>query len=918
MPLAPGTQLGSYEILSPIESNGNAEVYRARKMGLEREVALTLLPPERGEVPELEQKLRALSGLNHPNILAVQDFGVEDGVSFLVTELIDGERLRAILRRGPVPVPRLFDIAVQMSGGLAAAHAVGIVHRDLRPENVIVIGEDGKSRVKIVNFELASQSPRAQDSNGTMPSSHPAALTRGPCYMSPEQLRGPHADNAPDHRSDIFSFGMILHEMVTGWPAFGGHTRADRISAIMEAQPAKLPAETNPMLALVVRRCLEKDPARRFQSAADLSFALQLCIPAHSFAERQTRLPADAPPITTTTPIIPAARKLRRPVWTGAALLAAAALLVGGLVTALPFVSAYFREPPKDARRVQFSVPPPRKITTIGLTANLSPDGSRLAFAGVDSSGKRMIWVQQLQSPASRPVSGTEGGTFPFWAADSRELAFFAGGKLKTVHLTSGAVRTLCEAPSGRPGSWNRNGVILFSPRSREGLYRITASGGAAIAVTALDRVEAETAHHFPAFLPDGEHFLFHVASLNPEHQGIYLGSLSGKSKKRISGGESAAEYVPVLGKGAGGYVLFLRGSDLMAQAFDLPRAQLTGEPFLVSGQVRVFPINRWGSVSQNGVLAYISSDNPPAQLFWADRNGKQLELVGPPGIYNNMRLSPDEKRVVIDRRESTHSKEDVWVLDLGWGSTSRLTFDPSVDNLPIWSPDGGRIVFPSNRTGAFDLYQSSARIAGNEQLLLKLQTPTGWATDWSRDGRFILFQMLDPKTGQHLWICPMSSRGSAAGQPFPFMKSEYNEWDGRFSPDGRWIAYVSDKSGSTEVYVQAFPTGGGERRKLQISTSGGTEPNWRSDGKELFYLAADGNLTAVPVNTGYSFEAGAPHPLFQIAANTGIYSYAPGGDGQRFLVSRSQAEATPVTVLVNWMAGAEAVIDVAADPAQK
>ena len=571
-------------------------------------------------------------------------------------------------------------------------------------------------------------------------------------------------------------------------------------------------------------------------------------------------------------------------------------MLFRSLVSTAVLAVMRFREAPPAQPSTRFQILPPEK-TSFNFS-RLSPNGRYLAFTAAKDS-RNLLWVRPLDSLEAQALPGTDGASYPFWSPDSAFIGFFAQSKLKKIALAGGPPQTLSDGINGRGGTWNRDGVIVFSPNAGNGLVRLPAAGGVAVPVT------ANLGSRYPEFLPGGRSFLYTVLFGTPEVMGIYVGSLDGKPPVRILPDATNASYAPSESSRGSGHLLFRRGTTLMAQPFDPERLRTTGDMFPLAEQVGV-NTNASGStgsaaftVSENGVLAYSAGGaGGIRELVWADRQGKQSKPVGPPAVYNNFRLAPDQKTILFDQGDPQSSNLDIWVLDAVRGVTSRLTFDPATENLAMWSPDGLRILFPSNRSGSFDLYIKAATGAGPEELLIKLGTPTGWGADWSRDGRFILYQIPGAKTGQDLWIAPQSGDKKA----FPYLQTQFNEQDGAFSPDGRWIAYVSDESGRDEVYVQAFPASGG---KWQVSSGGGTEAAWRKDGSELFFMAADRNLMAVPVKLGATFEAGLAKPLFPLPVSAGKHSYAIASDGQHFLTARLVGETTtPITVVLNWTAG--------------
>ncbi len=884
MPIAPNTSFDHYEIIAPLGKGGMGEVYRARDTRLNREVAIKVLPAEFAQdadrLSRFEQEARATSALNHPNILTVYDFGSYEGNPYLVMELLEGEELRAQLDEGALPVRKAIEYAQQMTAGLAAAHEKGIVHRDLKPENLFIT-KDG--RLKILDFGLAKLRPPRTVSAGSDVATqkqltNPGTVMGTVAYMSPEQVRGQDLD----YRSDIFSFGIILYEMLSGQRAFTGELMADVMSAIMRDDPPEL-SETNakisPSLDKIVRRCLEKKPEMRFHSAHDLGFALStLTTPSGSRLETATALPAVTASLLTKGMFGNA-----RLAWI------AAAVLLLGLLAALPFAVAHLRHaPPTAAIAGHFTIVAPEQVSSLNQLA-ISPDGRNVAFIG-GSAGKTLLWVRPIDSLTARPLPGTEGSNLlPFWSPDSRAIAFYIGGKLKKIDLADGTQQTLCDiqiSTRGFSGTWNRAGdILIFSSPT---IYRVAATGGTPTPVPGLDpKVECR----WPWFLPDGQHFLYLASSTQQENAEVFLASLDGKVNRRLLASDSSASYAAsATGEG---WLFFVRGGTLLAHPFDARRLALTGEPVRVAASVQTSP-NRRGlfSVSDSGTVVYQPSrGDESAQLAWVDR-------AGTPGYIESPKLSPDGKQVVVSRRELS-GNADIYVIDLARNVSTRLTFDPDADDYPIWSPDGSRIVWYSRREGNRGLYQKLASGTGQDELLLKSDALVA-PSHWPADGKFIAYTRVDPQTKADLWVLPLD----AGSQPVPFLQTPFAEWRARFSPDGRWIAYQSDESGMHEIYVQTFPASGG---KWQVSTQGGSQSYWRGDGKELYYISGDGKLMAVAVNSGSTFAPGLPQVLFDLKAVRPVpgSSYTVTNDGQRFLFVR-QAEETnrlQYNVVVNWMA---------------
>jgi Tol biopolymer transport system component/predicted Ser/Thr protein kinase len=851
MSLTSGTRLGPYEILDLIGAGGMGEVYRARDTRLDRIVALKVSKDQFSE--RFEREARSVAALNHPNICTLHDVGP----NYLVMEFVEGEMLS-----GPLPLGTAIGYARQMAEAIEAAHDKGIVHRDLKPAN-IKIKPDGA--VKVLDFGLAKaleeETPSGSMQNSptlTIGATKAGMILGTAAYMSPEQAKG----KAADRRADIWAFGVVFYEMLTGKQLFTGETVGEILASVIKEEPALdgLPAAVRPLIA----RCLQKDPRRRLQAIGEARLMLE---------DGGTEVPRQAKARPTTL------------AWVLAAV---------GIIAAAAVSFVHFREPAPEKHAIRFQVSPPEKSNFNGY--RLSPDGRNLAFiAGGGGPGRLM--VRSMDSLEARAFPGTDGASLPFWSADSAWIGFFvqSENKLKKVSANGGPPQTLCDAPGRAGGTWNQDGVILFA--SGGAIQRVPQAGGVATPVTKPASGEQNV---LPEFFPDGRHFLYWSRGSKPESNGIYAGSLDGGPPVRLLPDASNAAYVPPAESGASGHIIFRREDTLMAQPFDADKLQLKGEMFPVAEHVGQSGPQGNGafSVSSNGVLVYGTGGAATTQeLVWMDRTGKASGPAVPPGQYGNLRLSPDEKSVVFDRVESNN--QDIWVRDLPRGVTSRLTFDPAADNFPIWSPDGQRVLWPSRRSGSFDLYIKNAAGTGQEELLIKMGSPNGWGTDWSRDGKFVMYMMPGEKTAQDLWIAPQSGDK----KPFAYLQQPYNEFDGVFSPDGHWVAYVSNETGRNEVFVQAFPVSGA---KWQISQAGGVDPQWRKDGSELFFVAAGGTLMVVPVKAGGTFVPGTPTALFPIVGVQIRRNYAASADGKRFLVARPVGEvaAAPITVVVNWREG--------------
>jgi Tol biopolymer transport system component len=850
------------------------EVYRARDTRLDRTVAIKVLPASVAADPQFRERFgreaRAISALDHPHICALYDVGEKDGTSFLVMQYLEGETLADRLTKGGLPLDQGLQYAMQIADALDRAHRAGIVHRDLKPGNIMLT----KSGAKLLDFGLAKASaPITGAGLSMLPTTPPALTARGTIlgtlqYMAPEQLEGKEADT----RTDIFALGAVIYEMLTGKKAFEGKSQASLISAIMSSQPGVLSSlQTLAPAALdqLVGRCLAKDPEDRWQSSRDIQMQLAWIVGSESKLGQ---------------PVVVQKRSRDRMAW------AVAALALLGLAVAAGAL-AWRPAPITPADPVQFVILSPQntRFTSEVSGHAVSPDGRQIVFSAARVDGVRPLWVRPLDSLTARPLAGTDEGGAPFWSPDSKSIGFFAGGKLKRVDLAGGPPQTLADASLGLGGTWNQEGVIVYGPNLASTLFRVPAAGGAPSPATSFNERTHETSHSVPFFLPDGRHFLFFAES---RESGLYVGSLDSKDVKLVLRTETGGAYSPP------GYLLFLRDSSLMAQPFAADELSASGSPERVLEQVWRF-INFGGfSVSTNGTLVIRPAAPSQTELVWVDRSGRRVAVAAPPGEYGDIALSPDENQVAFDRSES--GAPDVWLLDLRRSVTSRFTFAPMVDNVPLWSPDGHMVAFAAARGRGLNIHQRPSNASGPDEVLLTLDAPPiMFPSDWSSDGRYLTYYRTDLKTQNDVWVLPLFGDR----KPLPVLNGEFNESQSQFSPDVKWIAYVSDESGSPQVYVQSFPTLTG---KWQISTNGGTQPRWRRDGKELFYLARDRKLMAVTIKAGATFEADAPRPLFETRLEVAEFrqAYAASADGNRFLLNIPvETSAPPLTVVLNWPA---------------
>ena len=856
MPLSALDRLGPYEILAPIGAGGMGEVYKARDTRLNRIVAVKVSQAQFSE--RFENEARAVAALNHPHICQLYDVGP----NYLVMEFIEGAPLR-----GPLPLERTVEYASQILDALDTAHQKGISHRDLKPDNILVT----KQGIKLLDFGLAKQDRAAltySDATLTRALTNQGQILGTWQYMSPEQLQGKPADT----RSDLFSFGCVLYETLTGKRAFEGQSAASVIAAILEREPAPL-VKTLP-LERILKRCLAKDPDLRFQTARDLKAAL-------TWAMEQ--------------PPAPAIKSGRR--WW--AVIAAVSFVLGALGG---WAVRHFRLPPADERSFRFQIDPPEGgrfvfgTTTGGIA--LSPDGKTAAYIA-SSNGKIGLWVRPLDSTTARLLPGTEGASHPFWSPDKKSIAFFASNKLERVDLAGGTPLTLCDAVNDRGGTWADDGHILFA-EAGAGLFQVRASGGTPSPLAMLDASRGEGGYRWPQKLPGGR-FLYLVQSDKPEQTGIYAGSFGKPNERvRLLASESNALYVS--GNDGKSYLLWLRGAALFAQQFDADTLKFVGEPVLLADPVAKIGLAGQMNVAVSDGLLLYSEYNTSSKLTWLDRAGKPLGVLGEPGEYLTARLSNDARRAAVSRDRP--GGPDLWLLEMERGVSSRFNASSGTNIYPVWSPDGRAIVFTSGARR--NLFRRESSGAGSEERVT--QSPNyQFATDWSRDGRFVLYYELAPNTQRDLWILPVTPDGRPApgSTAKAYLRTPFNESNGRFSPEGspRWVAYQSDESGRYEIYIQAFPEPRGATR---VSTAGGQFPQWGKDGRELFYVSPDYKLMAVNLKLGAdSVQPSAPREMFPLSAVEDIYApYDAAADGQRFLVRATpQQAARPLTVIVNWPA---------------
>jgi eukaryotic-like serine/threonine-protein kinase len=887
MTLAAGTRLGPYEILAPLGAGGMGDVYRASDTRLGRIVAVKVLSAQVSADPQLRQRFereaRVISSLNHPNICALYDVGevtAPEVMPYLVMELVEGESLADRLRRGPMSIEEALPRAIEIADALSSAHRRGVVHRDVKPGNVMITS----TGAKLLDFGLAKAGPSLTVATAATTTTPPDITTHGSIlgtfhYMAPEQLEG----NTVDARTDVFSFGALLFEMITGRKALTGKTQASLIGAILRDQPppvSSLVAGLPHALDRAIAKCLEKDPDRRWQDASDLRDALKWV------GDGRVDVPEPA--------AVGPARS--RSEWLAWSLVVMAMIAVG--VLSIP----YWRTASLPTV-VRFTIAPPNGVTfaprgaPVAPFPAVSPDGRQLAFIAQRTGDTApLVWVQSLDSLLARALAETAVRTdtlspaLPFWSPDSRSIGFFADGKMKRVDSAGGSPQTICDAPQSGGGAWGADDTIIFASKIDDGLYQVPATGGAPARLTTPNRAQGEISHSNPAFLPDGRHFLFWVQAPQPA---IHIGSIDSTTTARLFESDSRAMY-------GSGHVFFVRQGTLLAQPFDPRRLATSGDPVTIAEDVRTFALNGRSafSVSNTGVLVYRSGTaGSERKLVWHDRQGKPVATVpDSAAAYAGMSLAPDDRYVIAEIEGAGAS--DLWRIDLSTGTRFRITSGGKSEGSPVLSSDGQMLVFASDRHGIDDLFRVRSDGVGAEEVVAQSpmrKYPTHWSLDW------ISFTAFDAAGKQDLWFVDPRSR-----RPRPYLQTEHSEHSGRLSPDQRWIVYGSDETGRNAIFLRPFPNADGGKWRISGAASAGA-PRWRADGKEIFY-ADDAGIVAVPVTlpvtpSGSAPELGIPQVLFRIGG-IGRAQYEPSRDGTRFLIPigvSSTAPEPPLTIVLNW-----------------
>jgi serine/threonine protein kinase len=879
MTLGAAARLGPYEIVAPLGAGGMGEVYRAKDTRLNRTVAVKILSDASAADPDrrerFEREAKAISALDHPNICPLYDVGEDGGTYYLVMPCLEGQTLAERLEKGALPPDQAVTYAIEIATALDAAHRHGIIHRDLKPGNIMLT----KAGVKLLDFGLAklkkAEGPLGETTMvkgtgvgtllGTMP------------YMSPEQIEG----RDVDARSDIFSLGAVIYEMVTGERAFKGETAASVIGAILKDDPPplkKVQPVTPAALDHVVEACLAKDPEERWQSAADIA--------------RELKWVASAPQVFEAAAVGSRARRLP---W-----IAAAAAIVA-MTGVLMWQVRPDRTTPASVTRLSIMPPAGGKFSSpvssiVAPQVALSPDGRRVAFVAERPNERPHIWVRALDSIEPRQLPGTAEAFYPFWSPDNNGIAFFANGKLKTISIEGGPPANVTDAPlDSRGGSWNRDGTIIFSPAANAGLYRVQASGGPVTGATRLNTERGENSHRFPTFLPDGRHFVYVVRTDSADNWGLSIASLDDPvGRPLLDRVQWQAQVTPQ------GMVVFLNNSTLLARPFDLKTLSASNSATTIAeGVGSTATAYAAFSASEAGDIVYGERPQFAGELHWFGRNGEPLGAAAPIADYLDFDLSPDGQTVAVSRVDTDQSMADVWTIDLQRQVATRITSDPMNDASVVWSPDGRELAFRSNRRGNADLYRMRSNAASGEEIWMRAGSNL-IVTDWSGANGRIIFTNTNATSGFDIWSWDPATQT----KPEIAIRTRLNAIQGRLSPNGRWLAYASDESGQWQIYVQPFPPTG---EKKQISAAGGVEPRWRGDGAELFFLDATQKLMSVLVPGGNAFAAAVPTPMFQtrVPLTDNVYrtNYAVTKDGRRFLVNVRQVDAmaAPLTMIINW-----------------
>jgi len=884
MALEPGKNLGPYEIIEQAGVGGMGEVYRARDSRLDRTVAIKILPTAIASMPDLKERFdreaKAISSLNHPNICTLYDVGHQDGIDYLVMEYLEGETLANRLTKGHLPYDELLNIATQIAGALSSAHQQGLIHRDLKPGNIMLT----KEGAKLMDFGLAKL--QMEDGNQgfsgvtrTTPLTGAGTIVGTMQYMSPEQLEGKEADE----RSDIFAFGAVLYEMATGKRAFEGTSNATLIAAIMEREPASISAVTPftpPLFERLVKKCLAKDPQKRWQTASDLYDELRWISQAGSAAG----IPAQ----------VAARRKFKFDL----------ARVIGAVFIVFTFVLAFLyyqtiSKPKPDSPVTRYTVNVKQGLSNI-FWPRISPDGRNIAFQADDSLGVRRFWVRPTNSLEAYALIDVQNARRFFWSPDGKYLAFFAGDQLKRISVSGGQAQLICQGPDGSDGSWSTSDLIIFDGGQGDTIKIVPAVGGIPRPAVINDTTAGELNYAWPWFLPDGEHFIFTATMRAGDENSsvktrLKLGSIDTTASRTLyeMGNIDRVEYAPE------GYILYVQNDNLMGLPFDAEKLEITGEPRPIAMKIGTASNTYAFSVSNNGTLLYQTNNQSSlSELTWFDRTGKLIQTVGQRGLYSDLEISPDENRIAYALLDREAGSSEIWVYDLRRNVPTRLTFDPSTDFRPVWSPDGQYVYFASGRdTQTLNIYRKKANGLGEAEPVLRTESSRVVPGGFSPDGKKLLFY--ERRSNWDIGILDLSNSDSID----MLANSSFNEFMPRVSPNGKYVAYVSRESGDSEIYVRKLDGSGG---KWQISTEHARNPMWRGDGKELFYLTMDDRVMAVTVKTQGDFEAGNSAELFSAKVHRPFNMIKPidvTADGQRFLIDVEFANIDPgeIVVVQNW-----------------
>jgi eukaryotic-like serine/threonine-protein kinase len=869
------------------------EVYRAKDTRLDRTVAIKILPADLSSDPirrqRFEREAKAISSLNHPNICVLHDVGSQDNIDYLVMECLEGETLAKRLEKGALPIQQVLKYGMQIADALDKAHRSGVVHRDLKPGNIMVT----TTGAKLLDFGLAKPMATLASlatltaSKRESPVTEQGTIVGTFQYMSPEQIDGKELDG----RSDIFSLGAVLYEMVTAKRAFEGKSQLSVASAILEKEPTPI-CMINPTTPATldhsIRRCLAKDPEERWQTARDLALELKWAADSGSHA---------GVPVGFASP--------RSSRWLlGWASAAVAVLALFGLAL---FFAGYKSRPKAQVQTIRTSITLPADAaftvsSSVAVAMAISPDGRLLVFKAEAKNNIPQLWVRSVDNLESRPLSGTEQAFAPFWSPDSKWIAFFSNnGMLKKVEVSGGPVETVCAAPFGRGGTWNQDGLIVFAPNTAQPLFQVPAAGGTPIPITQIDASRLENTHRWPQFLPDGKHYLF-FARGEPSATGVYVGKLGSGERQKVLGISTNALYA------APGYLLFGRGDTLVAQPFDATNMRIRGEATAMAHGVSFIPAANFlnFSVSQTGLLVYFSGAvEAGRQLVWYDRQGKLLSRLGSPEYSMWPQISPDGKRLAIRLLTPPAGNYDIWVYDLTRGVHTRMSFSSLTAQAPVWSPNGKQLAYAHSfqQAPGDHMYLLNPDGTGKEEALEDpiIESLGNYPSSWSPDGQVLLFEHQDKAGKFSIWALPFSGDR----KPYAFVESQFNSQMGMFSPDGHWVAYASSESGTEEVYVAPFPGPGG---RVQVSSGGGTQPRWRGDGQELYYLSPEPRMMAAQLTeTAGDFRVGSVRTLFTVSPLGGVpgYLYDVTADGQKFIIAQDfeHASTVPLTLVTNWSA---------------